>query len=98
MNTIEWVFMELQREFPRAEVALYAPDDEENATWSILASQGDDVLTIEWHAGLELMGISHAARVGVVPDELVSVFAATQMARGVLHPREAASSGVVLDA
>jgi hypothetical protein len=87
MNVLERLCMSLDREFPTATIILFSPDDQDNATWSISVQQGDDVLTIQWHRGLPLLGVSQSLLPGSLPDELLPVTMATERVRQVVKHR-----------
>jgi hypothetical protein len=84
MNTIEQLFRTMVGEFPEARIVLYTPDDEDNASWFMRALRGHHEVTVEWHAGLDLMGVSSFGLLGL-PDEIVSVHTATERVREALR-------------
>lgn len=87
MNAIQRLGAALERDFPAVTVVLFAPDDEDNGTWVIHVYQGDQVLTIEWHAGLDAMGVTRFGLRTGPPDEVVSVQTATEHVRDALAPQ-----------
>ena len=78
MNAIERFFKGVEQDFPDAKAVLYMPDDETNETWCFRAFRGDETVTVEWHAGLEMIGVSRRHSTQGFPDEVVSIRTATE--------------------